>query len=119
MSDMLNEAIAQIEALSPDPSERSGQLPTAKSIGDLLLDGPNPFFEIVDGAVQIYWGGYDYDPTLGEIPDPLALLGLISHLSDKAWPLMTPERIGMLIDAICEAKGWNHHTGEMKVVQTA
>ena len=117
MSDMLNAAIAEIEALRPDSSDRSGQLPKVKSISDLLLDDINPFFEIMDGAVRIYWGGYDYDPTLTEIPDPLALLGLISHLSDKAWPLITAERIGMLIDAICEAKGWNHHTGEIKAVQ--
>lgn len=116
MSEMLNEAMSEIEALRPERSESRPALSQPKSIEDLLLDGPNPFFEIVDGAVQIYWGGYDYDPTLGEIRDPLALLGLISHLSDKAWPLMTPERIGMLIDAICKAKGWNHHTGEMKAV---
>lgn len=118
MSEMLNEARAEIEALRPARSEALPPLASPMTIGE-ILSGPNPFFEIVDGAVQIYWGGYDYDPTLGEIRDPLALLGLISHLSDKAWPLMSPERIGMLIDAICEAKGWNHHTGEIKAIQTA
>ena len=112
MSEMLAKAKAEIDQLPRDARPRRS-LSEPMTLDDALV-GPCPYFEIEDGAVRIYWGGYDYDPTLNEIPDPLALLGLVSHLTGKAWPLMNADRIGMLIDAVCEAKGWNHHTGEMK-----
>jgi hypothetical protein len=78
-----------------------------------VLDGDPGYVEIVDGAVCVYWGGYSYEIALEDIPSPLRLAGWILHLSEKTWPLMTPERIGTLIYLVCEAKGWDPHTGKM------
>ncbi len=52
------------------------------------------------------WGGGAYDVDLSEISKPEDLLWLILHISAKAWPGMTPSRIGSLIQIVAEAKEW-------------
>lgn len=108
MSEMLEQAILEIERLTAD------ERPRLVSLAEIASLEPDPtYFEILDGAVLIYWGGYEYDISLSEIPNPLRLLGWISHMADKTWVLMTPDRIASLIDAVCHEKDWNLHTGEV------
>lgn len=105
MSQMLEEARAAIARMP----ERKESEPGPITLAD--LEGEPPFFEITDGAVVVYWGGYDYDISLKLLRTPLIFLGWLLQITDKSWPLTTPGRINHLIDAVCEAKGWNPHTG--------
>lgn len=107
MSEILAAAVAEIDQITPD------EKPRLVEIKDISFESDPTYVEIADGGVHIYWGGYDYDVGLDEIPSPLRLLGLVMHITDKAWPLMNADRVGALISLVCEAKGWNPHTGEM------
>lgn len=105
MTDMLEQARDAIDRM---PEEKDVD-PSPFTLAD--LQGEPPFFEITDGAVVVYWGGYDYDISLDLLLTPLIFLGFLLQITEKSWPLTTPGRINDLIDAVCEAKGWNPHTG--------
>lgn len=107
MTTMLDQACEAIERLP----ERKHAAPGPFTLAD--LESEPPYFEITDGAVIVYWGGYDYDSSLSLLSTPLTFLGFILQITEKSWPLTTPGRINDLIDAVCAEKGWNPHTGEM------
>jgi len=54
-----------------------------------------------------YWGYVDYDIPLDKIPTPLSLLNWVQHVSAKAWPFSTPNRVAYLIETVCALKGWD------------
>jgi len=106
MSEILKAARAEIDAMPREPAE----IVSARDISMADLMGPEPFFEIDDGAVHIYWGGYDYDIDLNAIPSQQRFLGWLLHVMEKSWPLMTVERLEQLIGAVCAAKGWDPYS---------
>jgi hypothetical protein len=48
---------------------------------------------------------YPYEITLDRIPDPMALLRWVEHLTSKRW--MPSDLLGEFIKAVCKIKGWN------------
>lgn len=56
------------------------------------------------------WGGGAYDIDLDDIKNPEDLLWSILHLSHKAWPGMTAQKIGALILIVARAKGWEAYS---------
>lgn len=107
MTTMLDEACEAIERLP----ERELRAPGPISLADLTRE-PN-YFEITDGAVIVYWGGYEYDISLHLLSSPLILIGWVLQIMSKSWPLMTTKRVAALVRAVCAEKGWNPHTGEL------
>lgn len=65
--------------------------------------------EIKQDWVHVYWGGDDYPVSLESIHSPLKLIGLVQHLTEKEWPLLSPRQIGMFIETICKAKSWDQY----------
>ena len=50
-----------------------------------------------------------YEIDLDNVQTPLDVLNWMHHLCSKYW--ITTVHIHILIDAICEIKGWDHHKG--------
>lgn len=110
MTTMLEDACDAIHRLPDQPLRAPGPF----SLAD--IEGEPPYFEITDGAVVVYWGGFDYDISLHLLSTPLLLIGWILQITEKSWPLMTVTRVNDLMEAVCAEKGWNPHTGEMASV---
>lgn len=67
---------------------------------------PDPMLEIEDGELRLRWGRRVYPIDVARIRRPEDLLWWLHHLSKKTWPQMTPQRIGLLIEAVAEHRGW-------------
>jgi hypothetical protein len=112
VSELLQKAVEEIDKIVE--AEGPGRVISAKNISlKEILESDPSYLEILDGAVCVYWGGYSYEISLDDIPSPLRLAGWVMHLSEKSWPLMTPERIGTFMYLVCKEKGWDPHTGDL------
>lgn len=67
---------------------------------------PDPLLAIEDDVLTLRWGRGAYDIAMARIQHPEDLLWWLHHLSKKAWPEMTPARIGHLIEAVADHRGW-------------
>lgn len=77
---------------------------------DLLVGPRSPehsaMFEIEDGYLSIFWGGYSYDIEMTRIETPESLLWWVFHIAQKGWEHITGDRIAMLIESISCERGW-------------
>ena len=68
---------------------------------------PEQFFKDNNCVVIHADPNYLYEIDLDRVPTPLALANWMHHLCSKYW--ITTVHIHVLIDKICELKGWDHH----------
>lgn len=68
-------------------------------------------FEIVGAGksayVRLWWGGYAYEWALNRFKTPSNLMEMAVHVSEKSWEHATAKRVGKLIRAVYQAKGWD------------
>ena len=68
--------------------------------------------------ISLFWSGSEYFFNLSDIRTPEDMIWSLHHITKKTWQHMTPKRIGLLIEAVCHAKGWKpyrrvRHANEM------
>lgn len=76
-----------------------------------LSDIPDrtPGFDFDGEFWTLHWGNYPYEIDRRDMREPKDLLRWIDHLCEKTWRGMTPIRIRMLINSVCQAQGWSLH----------
>ena len=113
---MLDEARREIrqaqDRVGPSPS-RPGRhsVSAGELVAAALTDArSNSHYFEWDERTQVYhvyWGGYDYEVDYERITRPEHIIGVMRHLSDKSWELMTTRRLTLLAESIARRRGWD------------
>lgn len=73
------------------------------------LTMPDLGFDLCDGWLHIWWGGYSCSVDLDGIRRPEDLLWLLVHLGRKDWDGQTPTAVTHMILAVAKERNWEHH----------
>ena len=79
---------------------------TAEFLAGIATLSKDPGFNIEDGFLNIWWGGYEYQIRLSEINRPEDLLWWLMHIGRKNWSGMTPNAVTQVIVEVAREKSW-------------